>query len=126
MSAAKRWAEAYERAWLAGDGDAAGALYAARCEFRSSPFRELEDARAYMRRVFAEAEAREIWFAEPVEHDDRAAVEYWALLVESDGTEQTLAGCHVMRFGADGLVAAARDYWHVEQGHRRPPHGWGG
>ncbi len=46
MSAAQRWADAYREAWLAGDGEAAGALYAEDCVFRSSPFRELEDARA--------------------------------------------------------------------------------
>ena len=57
MTAAERWAEAYERAWRAGDGEAAAALYAEDCVFRSHPFRELEDARAYMRRVVPEAEA---------------------------------------------------------------------
>jgi hypothetical protein len=125
MSFARRWAEAYRRAWLASDGEAAGALYAEDCVFRSAPFRELENAREYMRRVFAEARAREVWFGEPVEEGERAAVEYWATLVEPDGTESTLAGLHLMRFGADGLVAEARDYWHDEPGHRPPPAGWG-
>ena len=67
MTAGKRWAEAYERAWRAGDGEAAAALYAEDCTFRSHPFRELEDARAYMRRVVPEAEAPEVWFGEPIE-----------------------------------------------------------
>ncbi|HEY3207090.1 MAG TPA: nuclear transport factor 2 family protein [Gaiellaceae bacterium] len=125
MSAAKRWAEAYERAWLAGDGDAAAELYAEDCVFRSHPFRDLENARDYMRRVIPEAEAPEVRFGEPVEHADVAAVEYRALLVEPDGTESTIAGIHRMRFGADGLVAEARDYWHLESGHRRPPPEWG-
>ena len=53
MTAGERWADAYERAWRAGDGEAAAALYAEDCVFRSHPFRELEDARAYMRRVVA-------------------------------------------------------------------------
>ena len=125
MSAARRWAEAYEHAWRAGDGEAAGALYAQDCEFRSSPFRGREDARAYMLRVFGEASARDVWFGDPVESGERAAIEYWALLVELDGSESTLAGCHVVRFRADGLVAAAQDYWHLEAGHRPPPEGWG-
>jgi hypothetical protein len=125
MSAARRWAEAFAKAWRAGDGEAAAALYAAECVFRSHPFRELEDARAYMLRVVPEAEAPEVWFGDPVEHADRAAVEYWALLVEPDGTESTIAGCHRMRFGAGGLVTEARDYWHLEPGHRRPPPEWG-
>ena len=125
MTAGKRWAEAYERAWRAGDGEAAAALYAEDCIFRSHPFRELEDARAYMRRVVPEAEAPEVWFGEPVEQEDRAAIEYWALLVEPNGDESTIAGCHVVHFGADGLVAEARDYWHLESGRREPPPGWG-
>jgi SnoaL-like domain len=125
VSAAKRWAEAYERAWRAGDGEAAAALYAADCVFRSHPFRELENARAYMQRVVREAEAPAVWFGEPVEQDDRAAIEYWALLVEPNGDESTIAGCHVVRFGADGLVAEARDYWHLAPGHHSPPPDWG-
>lgn len=125
MSAAASWAAAYERAWRDGDGEAAAALYAEDCVFRSQPFRELEDARAYMRRVVPEAEALEVWFGEPVENADRAVIEYWALLVEPDGSESTIAGSHLVRFRADGLVAEARDYWHLERGHRRPPETWG-
>lgn len=125
MSAARHWAEAYERAWRGGDGDAAAALYAEDCVFHSHPFRELENAREYQRRVVPEAEAPEVWFGEPFEDGDRAAVEYWALLVEPDGKESTIAGCHLMRFGEDGLVVEARDYWHLEPGHRSPPSTWG-
>jgi hypothetical protein len=125
VSAVRAWADVYERGWRAGDGDAAAALYAHDCVFRSHPFRGVEDARAYMRRVIPEADAPEVWFGEPVESGDRAAIEYWALLVEPGGAESTIAGCHVVRFGADGLVAEARDYWHLEPGHRPPPEGWG-
>jgi hypothetical protein len=125
MTAAKRWADAYERAWRTGDGEAAAALYAEDCVFRSHPFRELEDARGYQSRVVPEAEAPEVWFGEPVEDADRAAIEYWALLVEPNGEESTIAGCHLVRFRDDGLVTDARDYWHLEPGHRRPPPEWG-
>jgi hypothetical protein len=125
MSAGKDWAEAYKRAWRAGDGEAAAARYAEDCVFRSHPFRELENARAYMRRVVPEAEAPEVWFGEPFEDSDRAAVEYWALLVGPNGAESTIAGLHRMRFGSDGLVTEARDYWHLEPGHRPPPPEWG-
>ena len=124
MTPAERWAIEFERAWRAGDGEAAAALYADDCVFRSHPFRELEDARAYMRRAVPEAEAPEVWFGRPVEEAGRAAVEYWAVLVEPNGDESTIAGCHVMRFG-DGVVAEARDYWHLEPGRRVPSEGWG-
>jgi SnoaL-like domain len=125
MSAASQWAQAFEQAWRAGDGAAAASLYAEECVFRSHPFRELEDARVYVRRVVPEAETPEVWFGDPVEGGQRAAVEYWALLVEPDGAESTIAGCHVVRFGADDLIVEARDYWHLEPGHRRPPPEWG-
>jgi hypothetical protein len=104
------WAEVFERAWRAGDGEAAAALYGEDCVFRSAPFRELEDARAYMRRVITADRAEDVWFGEPVEHGDRAAIEYRATL--ADGS--MIAGCHVVRFGADGLIVEARDYWHLE------------
>jgi ketosteroid isomerase-like protein len=125
MSAARRWAEAFRSAWLAGDGEAAAALYAEDCVFRSHPFRELEDARGYMRRVVPEAEAPEVWLGEPVENGDTAAVEYWALLVAPDGVQSTLAGVHRFRIGEDGLIVEARDCWQQKPGHRRPPQGWG-
>ncbi len=125
MSAAERWAEAFRAAWLAGDGEAAAELYAEECVFRSHPFRDLEDARAYMRRTVPEAEAPEVWFGELIEAGDTAAIEYWALLVEPDGIESTIAGVHRMRFAADGLIVEARDYWHQEPGHQRPPAEWG-
>src|SRR5204863_236681 len=71
------------------------------------------------------AEAPEVWFGEPVEAGDTAAIEYWALLVAPDGTQSTLAGVHRMRFGADGLIVEARDCWNQEPGHRRRPRSGG-
>ena len=125
MSFARRWAEGYRAAWEAGDPDAAAALYAADCVFRSAPFREPEPPRDYTRRVFPEATASGIRFGEPVEDGDRAAVEWWATLLTSDGQDQALAGCSILRFDEHGLVVEARDYWHLEPGGREPPPGWG-
>jgi len=31
----------------------------------------------------------------------------------------------VLRFDEQGLVAEARDYWHLDPGRRQPPAGWG-
>jgi hypothetical protein len=56
---------------------------------------------------------------------DRAAVEYWAVLVEN-GREVTIAGVALLRFGADGRVVVQRDYWALEPGAREPTPGWGG
>jgi len=125
LSFGKRWAEGYRRAWETDDPDAAAALYAPGCVFRSAPFREPEPPLAYTRRVFPEARAEDVRFGEPVEEGDRAAVEWWAILVTPDGQEQTLAGCSMLRFDDEGLVVEARDYWHLEPGRHDPPPGWG-
>ena len=45
--------------------------------------------------------------------------------MRSDGAEITLPGCLLLRFGADGLCVALREYWHIEQGRLDPPQGWG-
>jgi hypothetical protein len=95
--------------------------YAEGAVFRSHPFRETEDPRAYVERVLAEEEAEpEIWFGEPIVSGDRAAVEYWAIL-RVEGKEQTLAGTTLLRFDADGLVVEHRDYWAIEEGRRERP-----
>jgi ketosteroid isomerase-like protein len=125
MGFGRRWAEGYELAWKEGSADAAAALYADDCVFQSAPFREPERPIDYTRRVFPEATAVDVHFGEPVEEGDRAAVEWWATLLLPDGEEQTLAGCSLLRFDDEGLVAEARDYWHLEPGSRRPPPGWG-
>jgi ketosteroid isomerase-like protein len=125
MSFGKRWAESYKLAWEAGDPDAAAALYHPDCVFRSAPFRDPEPPIAYTRRVFPEARAEHVRFGEPVEDGNRAAVEWWAVLVTPDGEEETLTGCSMLRFDEDGLVAEARDYWHMEPGRRDPPPAWG-
>jgi hypothetical protein len=125
MSFGKRWAERYQSAWENDDPDAAAALYAPDCVFRSAPFREPEPPIDYTRRVFPEAHAESVHFGEPVEEGDRAAVEWWAILVTRGGEEQTLAGCSMLRFDDQGLVVEARDYWHLEPGRRDPFPGWG-
>jgi hypothetical protein len=125
VSFARRWAEGYRVAWEAGDPGAAAALYAPDCVFHSAPFREPERPLDYTRRVFPEATAEDVRFGEPVEEGDRAAVEWWAVLVTPDGEEQALAGCSILRFDEAGLVVEARDYWQLEPGRREPPPGWG-
>lgn len=121
---AREWARRYRDAWLAGDAEAAAALYAEDCDFRSHPFREREDARAYTRRVFGEAETLDARFGEPVVDGDRVTVEYRAVLSE-DGREITLAGCSVMRLTPDGRCRQARDYWAIDEGRHDAPSGWG-
>jgi SnoaL-like protein len=121
----KRWAEGYKVAWEAGDPEAAAALYRPDCVFRSAPFREPEPPIDYVRRVFPESRADNVHFGEPVEEGDRAAIEWWAVFVTPDGEEETISGCSMLRFDDEGLVAEARDYWHIEPGRHDPPPAWG-
>lgn len=121
---AAAWLAAYERAWRAGDGEGAGALFTADCVYRSHPFREAEDAAGYARRVFAAESGVEARFGRPLIEGRRVAVEYWATLRE-DGEEITLSGCDLLRFAPDGRCCELREYWAQRPGHVEPPAGWG-
>jgi hypothetical protein len=122
---ARRWRDTWAEAWPRRDVDAIAALYAAGASYRSHPLREAMAPRAYLERVFAEEEAIECRFGEPLVAGERAAVEWWASWVEG-GEELTLAGTTVLRFGADGLVAEHVDYWVEGRGRTPPFAGWGG
>lgn len=121
-AAARAWVEGWSRAWPAKDADAVGALYADDAVFVSQPFRDPQPPAEYARWAFADEDEElvECRFGEPVVGDDRATVEYWALLRRPDGSEATLAGVAVIRFGADGRAVEQRDYWAIEEG-RFPP-----
>ena len=113
--------EAWELGWSTHDVEPIAARYAEGAVFRSHPFRNPEDARAYVERVLAEEEAEpEVWFGEPIVDGDRASVEYWAI-VRYEGSDHTLAGTTLLRFDDDGLVIEHRDYWALEPGRRERP-----
>ena len=125
---ARRWADGYERAWRAGDPEAAAALYAPDAHFRSAPFRDPHLGRdgvlAYNRRAYATEAAQDPRFGTPFASRASAAVEWWATMLEED-QPATLVGCSVLGFTPDGLVASGRDYWFMEPGSHAPYHGWG-
>jgi ketosteroid isomerase-like protein len=123
-AAARAWADGWSRAWPAADADAVAALYAEDAEFRSHPFRELQDPRAYAEWAFSEQDEAECRFGEPIVAGDRAVVEYWGV-VRYQGKDETIAGVAVLRFRPDGLVAEQHDYWNAQDGRREPPAGWG-
>jgi ketosteroid isomerase-like protein len=127
--AARRWAEVWERGWREHDVDAIVGLYGEEAVFRSAPFREAKRGRVgvreYVEWAFADEEpGGEIRFGGPFVAGDRVLVEYWAV-VTSGGDTQTIAGISVLRFDGDGLVVEQRDYWHAEEGARRPAPEWG-
>ena len=123
-AAAGRWAQVWERAWRDRDAQAIEALYGENCVFRTHPFRDAEDPRAYVRRELPTESEVDARFGRPIVNGDRAAVEWWATLVE-EGREITLAGFSWLRFGEDGLVVEQRDYWAQADGRRPPPRPWG-
>jgi ketosteroid isomerase-like protein len=128
-TAAREWVDAWRRAWPAADPAPLAAVYAEDAVFRSHPFREPHAGREgvleYARWAFSDQEGlRGCWFGEPAVSGDRAAVEYWAILVER-GEDVTIAGVALLRFDPDGRVRVQRDYWSLEPGGREPPIGWG-
>jgi nuclear transport factor 2 (NTF2) superfamily protein len=126
--AARRWAEVWQRAWEARDTDAIVALYHPDAHFSTEPFRVpyrgTAGVRDYVQRAFDEERDPRVWVGDPVVGGDRAAVEWWASLLEN-GREITLAGTSVLRFDERGLVVEQRDSWNQADGLRSPPEGWG-
>jgi hypothetical protein len=127
-SAARRWADVWQRAWEAEDTEAIVALYHADAVFSTQPFRTpyrgRSGVRDYVSRSFSEEEGPRVWVGEPVVGGEHAAIEWWAALTE-DGIEITLAGTSVLRFDAEGLVVEQRDTWNQANGLQEPPEGWG-
>ena len=122
---AGRWARVWERAWRERDADSIAELYADGCVFRTHPFREAEDPGAYVRRELPTESDIDVRFGHPIVDGDRAAVEWWATLVEN-AREITLAGFSSLRFDEDGLVVEQQDYWAQADGRLPPPRPWGG
>jgi ketosteroid isomerase-like protein len=128
QTAARAWSEGWRAAWPARDANAVAALYTPDAIYRSHPFRDphlgTDGVLDYARTAFDEEDLVEVRFAEPLATGDRAAIEYWAILV-AGGKELTLAGTTILRFAADGRVEEHREYWSMEEGRREPPPGWG-
>jgi len=123
-AAAKRWAGEWARGWREHDSARIAALYAEGAVFRSAPFRDADEPGRYAEWAFANEDAVECRFGEPVVFGDRSFVEYWAV-ISHEGRKQTLAGVALLRFDGGGLVVEQRDYWHMEDGRREPFREWG-
>jgi hypothetical protein len=119
--AARRWVDVWSRAWPAADAEAIDALYARDAVFYSHPFRDRQGPREYVEWAFADQKEAECRFGEPVVSGDRAAVDWWAVIVAPDDAVESLAGTSLIRFDADGLVIEQRDAWASEPGRRDLP-----
>lgn len=121
QDAARAWVDAWSDGWSRHDPNVIAARYAHDCRFRSQPFRaEGRGAQAvadYAHGTFAGERSARFAFGDPiVAPGGRAAVEYRAIIIASDGSETTLAGTSVLRFGADGLVTEHFDNWTEAEG----------
>jgi len=124
-AAARAWIDAWDRAWRALDADLLEPVYTPDAVHRSHPFREPGHPLHYARWTLAEEEGKpEVWMGKPLVGGDRAAVEWWAVVVEN-GEEISLAGTSWLRFAADGRVAEQHDYWGQTSGSAPPWNGWG-
>jgi nuclear transport factor 2 (NTF2) superfamily protein len=122
------WLEGYRLAWETRDPDAAAALFTDDARYREEPYAEPFVGRAgvrdYWARVTATQEDVEFRSGTPLTVGDRAAVEWWVTL-RNGGVEVTLAGEFWLAFDDAGLCRELREYWHVGDGRRTPPAGWG-
>ncbi len=90
------------------------ALYAHDAVFSSEPYRVPYRGREGVR----------AWFGRPIVTGGRAALQWWASLVE-EGKGLTLAGTSILTFDDDGLVVDQWDTWNTIDERREPPEGWG-
>ena len=124
-SAARNWIDAWSRSWRELDADLLEPAYAPEAIHRSHPFREPGNPIDYARWALSEEEGEpEVWMGEPIVSGDRAAIEWWAALIEN-GQEVTLAGTSIVRFGDDGRAVEQHDYWGQADGRVSPWEGWG-
>src|SRR6476660_4141596 len=124
-AAARAWIEAWSRSWRELNVDALEPVYAPGAVFRSHPFREPRDPLEYARWALSEEEGQpEVWMGDPIVSGDRAAIEWWAAVIEN-GKPITLAGTSIIRFGDDGRVVEQHDYFGEADGRTPPWEGWG-
>ena len=124
-AAARGWSDAWRRAWRALDAELLEPIYSPETVHRSHPFREAGNPIDYARRALAEEEgAPEVWMGAPLVSGERAAIEWWACLIEN-GKEVSLAGTSIVRFDEDGRAVEQTDYWGQADGRTPPFAGWG-
>ena len=124
-AAAQAWADGWARCWRALDADLLEPVYARDAVQRSHPFREPGNPIEYARWALGEEEGEpEVWMGEPIVAGARAAIEWWAAVVEN-GKQVSLAGTSVIRFGEDGRAVEQTDYWGRVDGRVPPFPGWG-
>jgi len=124
----QQWLDAYRKAWVNLDADAAAALFTKDATYAEQPYQAAfagpEGVRDYWKRVTATQGDVEIKYGTPITVGNRTAVEWWTTLTNG-GTPITLAGAFILTFDSDGLCRTLREYWHFTEGTKQPLSGWG-
>ena len=122
------WLERYRQAWIERDADLAATLFTEDAIYREQPFQEpfigRDAIRQYWYTVTRSQSAIELTYGAPVFTGHRAAVEWWANLL-NDGNPITLAGEFLLTFDDNGQCRELREYWILTEGRVTPPDGWG-
>jgi hypothetical protein len=124
-AAARAWIDAWTRAWRSLDAEPLVPIFAADAVQRSHPFREPQSPLEYARWALGQEEGEpEVWMGEPLVVGDRAAVEWWAAVIDN-GVQVSYAGTSWLRFDHEGRVVEQHDYWGDTPGRTVPWEGWG-
>jgi len=123
-----QWLDAYCKAWVERDADAAAALFTEDATYAEQPYQDAfvgrKGVREYWARVTATQSNVEIRYGTPITVGNRTAVEWWTTL-ENGGVPITLAGAFVLTFDESGLCRTLREYWQFVEGTKQPKGGWG-
>lgn len=124
----EQWLEAYRKAWIDLDSDAAAKLFTKDSTYAEqpyqAPFTGSQGVFDYWKRVTATQSKVAIKYGKPLTVGNRTAVEWWTTLTNA-GTPVTLAGSFMLEFDANGICKTLREYWHFAEGTIEPQPGWG-
>lgn len=125
----QQWLDAYRKAWIERDADAAAALFTEDATYAEQPYQEAfvgrKGVRDYWARVTATQSDIEMKYGTPITAGNRTAVEWWTTL-KNGGVPITLAGTFILTFDQSGLCGTLREYWAFVEGAKGPQKGWGG
>jgi hypothetical protein len=104
-AAARRWRDAWERAWREHDAAGIAGLYAGDAVLQP------HWPKNYIEPTLAVKPSTECEFDEPLVDGDRAAVAWRAQPRLKAGGREQLEGVSLLRFDTAGLVVDQRDFW---------------
>ena len=124
----QQWLDAYRKAWIERDADAAAKLFTEDATYAEQPYQDAFVGRNavhdYWARVTAIQSGVEMKYGSPITVGNRTAVEWWTTLTNG-GAPATIAGAFILTFDESGLCRTLREYWQFVEGTKTPMQGWG-